>query len=220
MAADVYMHTNRNTNKHTYTYTHNLFITKSCRSWHNFHFRQVIATQYFQIKTYCIICKNVCIWLWMLPDFWNVMLHMHRSATLLQNNKNFFSFSFFLPFFSPHENVHDVLCIYFVYRLHSFNQSNVHPHTIPGIMWADHSKYSNRHFLLIVVFTFHLHTKWFLFILVDSYNGSHCIQQNLRKFTKRYGSVQSVFYSGHVLLYKCINEKRKKINKHTTGLSI
>jgi len=62
MVAAVYIHTNEQTNKQTIKYTHihtHLFKTKSCRSWHNFHFRQVIATQYFQIKTYCIICKNV-----------------------------------------------------------------------------------------------------------------------------------------------------------------
>jgi len=70
----------------------------------------------------------------MLPDFWNVMLHKHRSATLLQNSTNFFSFSFFLPFFCPHENVHDVLCTYFVNKLYSFTQSNVLPNTVPGIM--------------------------------------------------------------------------------------
>jgi hypothetical protein len=94
VAADVYMHTNKQTNTHTH-----LFITKSCRSWRNFHFRQVIATQYFQIKTYCIICKNVCIWLWMLPDFgmscYICIDLLHYCRTI---KKIFFFFFFFFPF--------------------------------------------------------------------------------------------------------------------------
>jgi len=108
------------------------------------------------------------------------LLHYCRIQTFFLL-LSFFPFSLYMKMFMIHY-VH-ILSTNF-----SFTQSNVRLHTIPGIIWRDHSKYSSRHFLLIVVFNFHLHTKWLLFILLDFYTRSQCIQQNLRTFTKRYSS--------------------------------
>lgn len=97
MAADVYMHTNeQQINNQIHTHTH-LFKTKSCRSWHNFHFRQVIATQYFQIKTYCIKCKNVfdyeCSQIFGMSCYIHTDL-LHYCRTI----QTFFRFLSFFPF--------------------------------------------------------------------------------------------------------------------------
>jgi hypothetical protein len=99
MSADVYMHTNKQTNihkhihthVHTHTHTH-LFITKSCRSWHNFHFRQIIATQYFQIITYALYVK-MCVFDYECSQIFGMSCYVCRD--LLRYCRTIQTFFFF-----------------------------------------------------------------------------------------------------------------------------